>query len=67
MSDDLGLVCPSPLLVLILLVGPQMEGDSGAAYVTSRPGARPRPTLSRSGPTYVATCLSFRSRFAQNG
>jgi hypothetical protein len=28
---------------------------------------RPRPTLPRSGPTCVATRLSFRPRFAQNG
>jgi hypothetical protein len=35
--------------------------------VTSRPGARLRPTLPRSGPTCVATHLSFRPRFAQNG
>jgi hypothetical protein len=27
----------------------------------------PRPTLPRSGPTCVATRLSFRPRFAQNG
>jgi hypothetical protein len=30
-SGDLGLACPSPLLVPIPLVGPQMEGGSGAA------------------------------------
>jgi hypothetical protein len=28
---------------------------------------RPRPTLPRSGLTYVATRLSFHPRFAQNG
>jgi hypothetical protein len=30
-SGDLGLACPSLLLVPIPLVGPQMEGGSGAA------------------------------------
>jgi hypothetical protein len=30
-SGDLGLACPSPLLVPIPLVGPQMEGGSRAA------------------------------------
>jgi hypothetical protein len=29
-SGDLGLACLSPLLVLIPLVGPQMEDGSGA-------------------------------------
>jgi hypothetical protein len=30
-SGDLGLACPSPLLVPISQVGPQMEGGNGAA------------------------------------
>jgi hypothetical protein len=30
-SGDLCLACPTPLLVPIPLVGPQMEGSSGAA------------------------------------
>jgi hypothetical protein len=35
MSGDLGLACPSPLLVLISLVGPQMEGGG----IATRSGA----------------------------
>jgi hypothetical protein len=35
--------------------------------VTSSPNVWPRPTLPRSGATDVATRLSFRPHFAQNG
>jgi hypothetical protein len=39
----------------------------GHRYNIQSRHTRPRPTLPRSGPTCVATRLSFRPRFAQNG
>jgi hypothetical protein len=43
-----------------------MQNEYAFCNIQSR-HTRPRPTLPRSGPTCVATRLSFRPRFAQNG